>query len=169
MLRDAVSQNFERILIFEDDLNFVPDFNERMTDVIATLKGEDWSMFYGSYAMEPPPQPIAGKALIQIKSTDSIRNSDFVSFRGPAIRQTVSYLETLMSRPAGDPAGGPMHVDGAYGRLRYEFPSIKTMLAAPPLGYQRSSRTDIHPLRWFDRTPVVRQTIGLLRKLRNKK
>jgi len=61
-----------------------------------------------------------------------------------------------------------MHVDGAYGWFRYEFPSKATWLAVPQLGYQRSSRTDIHPLQWFDRIPGIRWAIEWLRQMKNR-
>ena len=60
-----------------------------------------------------------------------------------------------------------MHVDGAYCWFRHAHPHFRTLLAVPELGYQRSSRTDIHDLRWFDRVPVAREAVAWLRQWRN--
>jgi len=49
-----------------------------------------------------------------------------------------------------------MHVDGAYTWFRRTHPTRRTWVALPELGHQRQSRTDIHPLRWYDRWPLVR-------------
>jgi hypothetical protein len=168
ILQDARKRRLERILILEDDLNFAPDFPAAMNAALATLKQVDWSIFYGGYAMETEPQPQNGEVVVLANSTDSIKTTHFVAFRGQAITDAVEFLETVMARPPGHPKGGPMHVDGAYGWFRYEFPSKATWLAVPQLGYQRSSRTDIHPLQWFDRIPRIRWAIEWLRQMKNR-
>ena len=168
ILKDARERRLDRILILEDDLNFTPDFHAGMNAVVATLKQVDWSIFYGGYAMEPVPQPQNGEAAVLANSGDSIKTTHFIAFRGPAITEAAEFLETVLARPPGHPKGGPMHVDGAYGWFRYEFPSKATWLAVPQLGYQRSSRTDIHPLQWFDRIPGLRWGIERLLSLKNR-
>ena len=59
-----------------------------------------------------------------------------------------------------------MHVDGAYSRFRADNPTMSVFVAIPELGYQRASRTDIHSLKWFDRTPVVRALVQSIRRRR---
>ena len=61
-----------------------------------------------------------------------------------------------------------MHVDGAYCWFRAAYPAAHCWIATPPLGYQRSSQTDIHGPRWFDRIPIVAAAVKVLRKLRNR-
>jgi hypothetical protein len=90
-----------------------------------------------------------------------------VTFQGEAIAAAVRYLEAILARPAGDPDGGPMHVDGAYNWFRRANPQFKTVLAIPELGFQRASRTDIHDLRWYDKTPLIRNAVAGLRWLKN--
>jgi glycosyl transferase family 25 len=60
-----------------------------------------------------------------------------------------------------------MHVDGAYSWFRRAHPQFLTVLASPELGHQRHSATDIHPLKWFDKTPVLKSLVALARKLKN--
>jgi hypothetical protein len=168
VLQDARERKFERILIFEDDLNFSPDFSARIDRVIADLKQMDWSVFYGGYAMKADPTPAGNAVLAQAEPPTSIQTAHFIGFRGPAIAEVAGFLEEVLQRPPGDPRGGPMHVDGAYGWYRFLCPSKVTLVSVPRLGYQRSSRTDIHALRWYDQVPGSRQAISLLRKLRNR-
>lgn len=168
VFRDASARGFERILIFEDDLNFVSDFSTRAEEVVAALKREDWSVFYGSYSLKNAPPPEAGKSVVRAQPGDSIQTAHFIGFCGSTIREMKNYLEAVLQREPGDPRGGPMHVDGAYGWFRFEHPERITLIASEQLGYQRSSRTDIHSLRWFDRGPGIRQVMGWLRSQRNK-
>ena len=167
VLRDAQKNKLDRILLFEDDLNFVSDFTVQMKPVTKALTQRDWSIFYGSYSMRASPQPEGDEKVVWAEPSDPIQTAHFIGFRGEAINEIVDFLESVLSRPPGDARGGPMHVDGAYGWYRYEHPSKTTLLAVPQLGYQRSSRTDIHALRWFDRAPGIRQTMGLLRRVMN--
>jgi glycosyl transferase family 25 len=168
VLRDASEQGFERILILEDDVNFVEDFIARLGEVKAALERVDWSIFYGGYAMKPLVRTGGSEAVFFAAPADSIQTTHFIGFRGEAICDAVSFLETLLSRPSGDPRGGPMHVDGAYNWFRNQFPFRITLLSVSPLGYQRSSRTDIHAHRWFDRVPVIRSVVALLRSFANR-
>jgi glycosyl transferase, family 25 len=168
VLQDARKHNYSRILIFEDDLNFAPDFNERAGAVMAALQREDWSLFYGGFALKSSPVIQEGEVLLQATPGEFIQTAHFLAFRGSAIAEITNFLETVLSRSPGDPRGGPMHVDGAYCWFRFEHPSAITLMAVPELGYQRSSRTDIHSLRWFDQIPGIREAIGWLRRRKNK-
>lgn len=169
VLRDACNRRFERILILEDDLNFVPDFRVRMGEVTAALERADWSIFYGGYVLKSPLKMDGDGIVGRVKPSDLVYSTHFVGFRGTAICDAVNFLEEVLSRAPGDPRGGPMHVDGAYNHFRRQFASRITLLAVSQLGYQRSSRTDIHALRWFDRVPGLRSVVSLLRRLRNKR
>jgi len=167
ILKEARTQNLQRILIFEDDLNFVPDFPTKIGTVVEELERKDWSVFYGGYVLPSSLEPESREALIHADPSLPIQTAHFVGFRGQAIGEAVCFLEKLLTRPGGDLQGGPMHVDGAYSWFRAAFPHRLTLLATPQLGYQRSSRSDIYDLRWFDRTPGVRHAIAGLRQLRN--
>jgi hypothetical protein len=167
VLRDACEQSCERILILEDDVNFIEDFNVRMGEVRAALESADWSIFYGGYLLKNHLRVGGAAVVASAEPADLIQNAHFIAFRGKAICDAVGFLDAMLCRPAGDRRGGPMHVDGAYNWFRNQFPSRITLLSVSPLGYQRSSRTDIHALRWFDRVPGIRSLVGLLRSLAN--
>lgn len=166
ILQAASTVGLERILILEDDANFAADFNDRVHSIIRALESQPWHMFYGGYEIAQGRQ-MAGAGCIAVHQELELRTSHFVAFCGEAITEAAAFLDAIQRRAPGDPAGGPMHVDGAYNWLRRAHPEFRTLLAAPPLGYQRASRTDIHALRWYDTWPVVRDLSGALRRARN--
>lgn len=167
VLRRARQAGLRRLLILEDDLDFSADFNQRIAGAIAGLAATDWSFFYGSYTADTPPGPPNTAGLAVVPPRQALGTTAFIAINGAAIGPTIQHLETLLERPAGDPRGGPMHVDGAYSRLRAAKPAWRTLAAIPELGRQRSSRTDIHQLRWYDRLPGVRGAAAALRRLAN--
>lgn len=160
VLREAVS--LDNVLILEDDLDFVPHIDTLVRSAIKRLPA-DWGIFYGGAFTDLAP---SGLPLTRVPPLTSLRNAHFVAFNGPVIASLVTYLEATLQRPPGHIDGGPMHVDGAYSRFRAENPEMKVFAAIPELGYQRPSRTDIHTLKWFDRTPVVKEVVQLIRRRR---
>ena len=62
--------------------------------------------------------------------------------------------------------GGPMDIDGAYSTFRQLYPEIITLVANPSLGYQRSSRSDITPYRWFDKPGILRFLSSKMRRIK---
>lgn len=166
VLRDARSAGLQRIVIFEDDLNFAADFATLALPALAAAERPECAIFYGGHELAQPLA--AGAGAVEIAADRPIQTAHFVAFHGAAIGTAVDYLEAMLRRAPGDPAGGPMHVDGAYSWLRRAHPALRTWAALPVLGHQRSSRTDIHALRWFDRLPLVRDAVARLRRVRNR-
>lgn len=167
VLRSAQQQGLQRVAIFEDDLDFAMGFNARMQALVQQLTATDWSIFYGGYRMTRPAGRPLGAGLRKASVDEAIETTHFVAFQGEAIAAAVQHLERLLGRPAGHPEGGPMHVDGAYNGLRRAHPQFNTLLAVPELGFQRASRTDIHALRWYDATPLVRNGVACMRWVKN--
>lgn len=167
ILQDAAQQGLQRILILEDDLDFSRDFNARVGALCARLQQSDWGVFYGGYELLHPLA--ASDADIQSMAADAaVRTTHFIAFQAPAMERAAAYLQAMLARPGGHADGGPMHVDGAYSWFRRQHPEVLTLISVPELGYQRSSRTDIHPLSWIDRTPLLREVAHLARKLKNR-
>ncbi len=167
VLRSAAEDKLDRILVFEDDLNFAADFGARIASVIEALKRMDWAIFYGGCELPSGFRAQPAGVLSTLPASLAVRTAHFIGFRGSTIQSMVRYLEAILSRPPGDPNGGPMHVDGAYNWYRKEHQDEQTALVVPELGYQRSSRTDIHDLHWYDRLVLVREVVALSRRSRN--
>ena len=167
VLKAAIEAGHSRILVLEDDLNFVDDFQNAYRAQLTALREQDWDFAYlGLLRVTPALEQRDGLAVVPPNS--AVLGLHMVGVSAAVMPDLIRYLEAILGRPAGDPAGGPMHVDGAYGWFRAAHPSRLTVACLPPLGYQRASRTDIHALRWFDRMWGARWLAGALRSLRNR-
>lgn len=165
--RDATMRGDRSVLLLEDDLDFGPDIDTSLPAALDALSQQDWSHFYGA-VLEWDPTLAPTTPLAQAQPDEPILGGHFIAMRGDAIAKNVAYLDAILTRPVGSPEGGPMHVDGAYGWFRKANPADRTFVANPDLGFQRSSRTDIHALSWPDRLPLLREITALIRRLNRK-
>ncbi len=156
--RDARTQ---RLIILEDDVNFVSEFNDHWRTAMAALETKKWSMFYPGHVLDNLPS-----GLSLLAPATEVLCAHFVMINGSAIPIIIDGLETIMTRPSGHPLGSPMHVDGAYSTIRKHNPSLNTYIYSPSLGYQRPSRTDIGDLKWFDRVRALRPAVSFARRIR---
>lgn len=165
LLREARSAGNDSLIVCEDDLDFAPDCSERLPEALRQLDSTEWQILYAGHYDLPSGLGIGGSnAVAPLGPCHRVRGTHFLVYRREAISLLVDYLENMMTREAGDPAGGPMHVDGALNHFRLDHPDVRVIAAIPPLGVQRSSRTDIHPTRWFDRVPLIRDVATLARR-----
>jgi glycosyl transferase, family 25 len=164
ILRKALADGWDRVLICEDDLDFADDALARLPGITARLAGSDWAMFYGGYGDTVSGTEVA-PGLVKLDPASGVSCTHFYAIRGPAIADLVRYLDSMLAREPGHPDGGPMHYDGALCWFRKAHPQHMTLAAVPPIGVQRPSRTDIHDLRWFDRWPGFRSLTSLARKV----
>lgn len=168
ILRKAEKDNLNRVLILEDDLNFVENFPNRVNAILDTLSRSDWNIFYGGHHLPVSVTNYLNKDISTLSPNSEVLTAHFIAFQhSTTIKKISNYLGLINSRKNGDLRGGPMHVDGAYSWFKKQFPETKTVVAYPVLGYQRSSRTDIHDLNWYDKLFFVKHLISGLRKLKN--
>jgi glycosyl transferase family 25 len=153
VLRRGIGSN---IILMEDDLNFVSDFDQAWPLALSRLP-VDWSIFYPAHV---------GNGLIDPET--GIMCSHMIAFRKTAVPRIIQNLETIMSRPSGHPEGGPMHVDGAYSTIRKQNTDLRTYAFSPALGYQRSSLSDIANPKILDRMPVLKPFMRLARRALNR-
>lgn len=138
VLRQARDAGARRLLIVEDDLDFCRDIARRGPAMLAALAARPWSFFYGAHELDR-----AGDGLVPLDSDVNVVTASFVAIDGPVIPPLVAFLEAMLCRPAGSRDYGPMHVDGAYYVFQKLHPEYAKFAAFPPLGWQRSSRSDI--------------------------
>jgi glycosyl transferase family 25 len=163
-LREAQAANVRTLLILEDDFDFVQDIETIGDRILKQLAATDWNFFYGSHQLEA--QGREGLALVP--HDEGVLTTAFVAIDRRAIDLLVDWLAALALRPPGSPDYGPMHVDGAYSVFRRLHPELKTRAAFPPLGYQRSSRSDITETGMFlDRFALTRPIASFLRRGKN--
>lgn len=162
VLEEALAAGTQHLLILEDDLDFSTDAEVRLPLTLARLSQTNWAIFYGGH--EQYPGPLDGELLVKADRNGRIRTTHFIALTRPAIEATVPYLRRMLSREPGDPAGGPMHVDGAYSWFRESRPDLETWLAVPVLGDQRPSRTDIAQPGLLDRLPLLSALVSQIRR-----
>lgn len=156
------AQSFNaHVVLMEDDLNFVPGFPALWAKAVEALEAEDWSIFYPAHVSHG-----SGSGVVECSAKAQIVCAHFVVFNKSAVPEVIERLKTIRSRPAGHAKGGPMHVDGAYSTIRQQNPHLRTYLNCPPLGYQRSSRSDIAELQFFDRVESLRPVVRQLRRIK---
>jgi glycosyl transferase family 25 len=134
----ASRHKLKRFLILEDDCDFVDEFTLRMRTIVQQLRATRWDVFYGGGSVDARV-PLTGE-LARVEPATPIGCAHFVAFQGThAIRRVADYLAAQLARPGGDPAGGPMHVDGSYCWARRDL-LLETVIANPDVCHQRSSR-----------------------------
>lgn len=162
VLKQAHAAGVDQLVILEDDVDFVPGFKELWDSAVRALEQFEWSLFYPGHVLDDLPPGLS----LLFPST-GVLCTHFIVFNKSAFAPLIEGLETILARPPGHPLGGPMHVDGAYSTIRMQNPAIKTYAFAPSLGYQRSSRTDIGTLKWFDRVSAFRPLVNAARRLKS--
>lgn len=164
ILTAASAARLGRILILEDDADFSENFQTRIGAIVERLSVRPWDMFYGGGYMDSPQ--VSGDELMVVDPISAIKCSHCVAFQGDAMNRVRDYLQAQLGRPPGHSKGGPMHVDGSYSWARREL-GLRTLMAIPELCRQRSSRSDIAALQWWDRVAGIRAVFSLARKLRS--
>jgi len=165
ILKSAMNDNVRNLLIVEDDLNFSDDINTLSPLFYDLLRDNDWDFSYLGHTItdeDGQDEPY----LIQVNPDAGVTCTHIIGFSGNIISELVHYLELMYARPPGDPNGGPMHVDGAYSWFRKDS-NCKTVMTSPPLGYQRSSRSDIAQNKFYDKLPVIKDIVNFIRKLKH--
>jgi glycosyl transferase family 25 len=151
------------VIIMEDDLNFIQHFNQIWQKAYEELVNKDWSIFYAAHVLTDK-----GDGLKLILPDEGVICAHFVMFHHDAVAKIIDELQKILSRPPGHPLGGPMHVDGAYSTIRAQNAKLITYAHFPPLGYQRSSRSDIADPMLIDRIRILSPIVSRLRGLKQK-
>lgn len=142
ILREAAAAN-QSVLILEDDCEFIRGAQDYELPA-------GWDIFYGAHNAANP---------------DDLENSDIMGahimgFSRNGAQAVSAYLEHL------DCDGIHPPIDAAYVWFRRAHPEVTTHFSIPWLAGQRSSRSDIADLKWYDRMPVIRSGVSLLRVMR---
>lgn len=144
ILRDAALAN-KSVLILEDDVDFTKD-------------AENW---------QPTPYDDICYGGYMAANAGDLPNSDIIGahcmgFSARAVKALVPFLEQLLQHESPPP------IDGAYVWFRRQNPDFRSSFADPVIAVQRPSRSDIAPLKAFDRLPVLRSSISMARRLKRK-
>lgn len=162
ILRQEKANGSERVLIMEDDLELVRHFGQMEEQAIDQLNSQRWDIAYFGHRLDLQQ----GKSFKFESYQKPILTTHFLGFNQKIVSQLVDFMEKLLKRPIGSPLGGPMDVDGAYSTYRQCHPGTVTLVANPSLGYQRSSRSDVARLKWYDRWTFFRSVLHRLRLIK---
>lgn len=165
ILKSAMEDNVRELLILEDDLNFCDEINSLSILFYDLFKDSEWGFSYLGHTIKNIEEQQC-PYLIEVDNEIGVTCTHIIAISGKIIPDLVKYFEAMYARPPGDPNGGPMHVDGAYNWYR-RYSKCKTVMTSPPLGYQRSSRSNIAKNKFYDRLPIIRNLINYIRKLKN--
>lgn len=164
VIKQALDDGVRNVLVMEDDLLLDPRFIQPQSAMCTTLQQNHWEIAYLGH-IDPAHMNSASPTFV---TTDQPQVTlHCYALNREVLEPLYQYLSQCLERPNGHPLGSQMHVDGAFSLFRQFNPQIRTLIATPSLGHQRSSRSDIAHNRWFDRTPVLRQAAGLLRRWKN--
>ncbi|MCE9604396.1 MAG: glycosyltransferase family 25 protein [Planctomycetia bacterium] len=163
ILRQALDDGLGNVLVLEDDCDFTPHLEEQREALLGALETASWDLCYPGH-----PEALAdAEAGTWVAHAGSFQQSHCYAVHGRALPRLVEFLEAITRRAEGHPLGGPQHYDGALNMFRAQNPDIVTLLAAPSLAHQRSSKSDIFE-HWYDRVPGVRQLFALRRQLKKR-
>ncbi|MHC8400551.1 glycosyltransferase family 25 protein [Pseudomonas sp. MDT1-17] len=163
VLEEAIRLNLKNILIMEDDIQFSRRTLEFGRQAIKSLEGMEWDIVYFGHPFEGNSNSPVWEVVDR-----PIHLSHFYAVNGKSIGKLRDFLLQILKRPPGHPDGGPMHYDAALNTLIHQNKDIRAYYFTWNFGYQRPSRTDLHALSFFDRTPLLRPVMDMLRRLKAK-
>lgn len=131
------------VLILEDDVDFTPA-------AASWSRSPDCDIAYGGY-LASNPEDLAASDII---------GAHCMGISARAAVELVPFLEGLLDHPSPPP------IDGAYVWFRRQRPDMIARFANPVVAGQRSSRSDISPARLFDKLPLLRDAVQLVRRAR---
>ncbi len=160
VLKQARERGLRNILVLEDDCEFAQLLVEIQRNIVKTLSETPWDFVHLGHS----ERPAATETPALVRWYGPVMCTHLYAVNHAVLDRLVTFLEQVMQRPEGHPEGGPQHYDGALAMFRAQNEDLVTLLAAPNLARQRSSRSDIHG-RWFDQVPGLRAAVNGLRKV----
>ena len=161
VLLEAKRRNVRNVLVLEDDLAITPLMDRYIEALASAMDRQGWDFLYLGHVEKVE----SGGPLELLPCTRPLVTAHFYAVSGKVLERLIDYLQRVLGREPGDPAGGPMHLDGALSMFRAANPDVVTLIAQPNLGWQRPSRSDLHST-WLQRTPPFREAYNIARVLR---
>jgi glycosyl transferase family 25 len=164
VLKLALKNEAKNVLVFEDDVAFRKIKTQYVDQILEQLSKIEWDIIYFGYCF---PRDDGLEGPLNAWPGDTI-GGHFYAVNGPFVSEMIKYMNECEERPRDHPDGGPSGRDGTYNNLRHIKPSTRVYIAVPNLANQRSSRTDIGPLKLYDKIIWMGPAIQFLRGLKYK-
>jgi len=161
VLREALRNGAKRLLVLEDDVTFDSTFCNRQDQILAVCGAATWHLLWLGHE-----DTIADTSRdFTLRSGEkSLMTTSLYAVEGSIMQRLVASFDAMLTRPAGHPDGGPMHVDGAFNTFCRQNPDVVRLMVTPSIARQRRSRSDIAPNRWYDRLALTRKLAEVARR-----
>ena len=160
ILKAAVRDGLNNVLILEDDAIF--SHRIKTVPIEPVLETTEWDFCFLGHPLVVRPNPSGF-----VKSSEVFKWAHCYGVSRRIGPRLVSYLEDVIRRPAGDPLGGKMYIDGALSLFRSKSQDVVSLIAAPALSRQRGSRSSLAESRWYDENRVTSTFVDLARRSRD--
>jgi GR25 family glycosyltransferase involved in LPS biosynthesis len=164
VLELAAGDALRNVLVFEDDVAFRKVSPASVASIIEALRGTTWDVVYFGYV---EPESVEPSSPLVAWSNPTV-GGHFYAVNGHFLEPMIRYMNDCEKRPRNHPDGGPMSRDGVFNHIRNVNPGIRVFVAVPNLAFQRSSRTDIAPLKFYDRVTWLKPILLALRRLKTR-
>lgn len=164
VIREALQSGAKSLLILEDDVFFRRRENSAIEAVVSAMRTGPWDVIYFGY-LEPGDGDLTGGPLAAWKGR--VIGGHFCGMNRRFMERILAFIDGF-GRPGPDGTiCNPAHRDGAFNLFIEKNPDVIRKLAVPCLAIQRSSRTDLHRNRIYDRAPILRDLLGFARAMKN--
>lgn len=159
----AIERDLNSVLILEDDVAFLPPLRALQPTITRTLAEIPWDLAFLGHC-----NPVTGSEYTLEPTTDPVRGAHCYGVHRRSMVDLRDFLRSVLTRPPGHPAGGPMHYDGALYTFHRFAPERIFLMSRPSLALQSASRSDIAGGRWFDDVPALTGAVSLMRRLKTR-
>jgi glycosyl transferase, family 25 len=166
ILKQAAADHLESVWVLEDDATFSRRMVREQEQLVAQLERDPWGLCFFGHSLL---RELAGMpdGLVPTPGDLAFRWSHCYAVRSGTLSRLIEHLEGIRSRPAGDPRGGKMYVDGAFNWFRKSNPDVLVLSANPVMSIQRGSRSGLGKGWWYDDRPVLKTPLALARWTRD--
>lgn len=150
VLKKAHDFKLSKVLVLEDDVEFVNVFPRLWPSILTQLRSESWSfVYFGYFHIEGARLASRDTSVVQMRPfAGKLRRTHAYAVDGSILESFIQHLDRILQRRPGDPEGGPMHFDGALNDFRSKNPRMLTLIAEPRVAWQRASHSDLHSRGW---------------------
>lgn len=164
VMREALTAGADTLLVLEDDIFFRSPPSNQTGAIEQAIRTTPWDVIYFGY-LEPAESQLAGRPLADWSGR--VIGGHFCGMNRRFMERIVVFMDGFGSPGPDGQILNPTHRDGAFNLFIEKNPDVTRRLAVPNLAVQRSSRTDLHQNRFYDRTPILRDAADLVRTLLN--
>lgn len=163
IIEDAIQKEYGNILILEDDIFFSRKINQYIESALQQLEELDWDIAYFGHPLTDDRKNPHWKIL-----DEPMMMSHFYALNAKTFTHLAQLLKDIEGRPINHPEGGAMHYDGALNFYRSRYPQVKAYYFSKNLGWQRPSKTDVHPNGFLDKSPLLKPVVNTLRSIKKR-